>query len=431
MPFAPARSLLNPYGPEPLPLYTPRQTAPQDTETASVRSSAPSYVSAAPSYHSSAPPHHIRASDLPSAPDSNATEATNFSTGHPESSGSGLPPAQNYAPGYENRCRQSNTPSIANLRSFYNTAEWVPATGGLQARHYHNVARRRATEGANSLGNMSVFPALMNVISSPGPSSRFDSVVNFPRRFTAPSVFNSATGLTEQSYNASSSDLNNNPLLRTASPQAMSTATLTEGNTMMVDNEEDIPFSPHEDPDLVGEEAAARARSQRLYITYQQQENQIQSQPLSSGARPQEPRHTHVYQYSSLISPPSTPHIHRFQSTTPPNDNNTAAAAPSLPQSQPRTQSRTQRPSRDPDEALRAQEAATWDFMLAQMASWEERERGWKRFRDDVDRRLAHSGLRIGLGFAMNGKRKQRKESYGGSGSGGAKKWKSRVGLTT
>lgn len=47
------------------------------------------------------------------------------------------------------------------------------------------------------------------------------------------------------------------------------------------------------------------------------------------------------------------------------------------------------------EEALR-QEQKTWDFMLAQMADWKEREKSWEKFRKEVSRsRLL--GRRIGL----------------------------------
>ncbi len=84
------------------------------------------------------------------------------------------------------------------------------------------------------------------------------------------------------------------------------------------DDEEDASVNPLEDPDLVGHEAAARARAQRLYM----------------------------------------------------------------------------RRCND-EEALR-QEKKTWDFMLAQMADWKERERSWEKFRKEVGRsRLL--GRRTGL----------------------------------
>ena len=47
------------------------------------------------------------------------------------------------------------------------------------------------------------------------------------------------------------------------------------------------------------------------------------------------------------------------------------------------------------EEALR-QEKKTWDFMLAQMADWKEREKSWEKFRKEVGRsRLL--GRRTGL----------------------------------
>jgi hypothetical protein len=61
----------------------------------------------------------------------------------------------------------------------YNIAEWVPVTEGLQSRHYHNVAERRAmAETSSSLGlaRTLLFPPLGNNSSTISSSSLSSSV---------------------------------------------------------------------------------------------------------------------------------------------------------------------------------------------------------------------------------------------------------------
>ena len=95
----------------------------------------------------------------------------------------------------------------------------------------------------------------------------------------------------------------------------------THQNKCAAENEdEESPQSPLEDPDLVGPEAAARARERRIYMA---------------------------------------------------RCNNDA-------------------------EALK-QENKSWDFMLAQMGDWKEREKSWEQFRREVSRGGV-LGRRIGLG---------------------------------
>ena len=49
-------------------------------------------------------------------------------------------------------------------------------------------------------------------------------------------------------------------------------------------------------------------------------------------------------------------------------------------------------------EAMR-QENKTWDFMLAQMADWKEREKSWEKFRNDMaSGKSGILGKRIGFG---------------------------------
>ncbi|EER22952.1 hypothetical protein CPC735_019800 [Coccidioides posadasii C735 delta SOWgp] len=435
MSFPPPRSLLNPY-PEPLPPYTPRQPRVNEPETASIRSSAPSYVSAAPSYHSSPPPHHTRASDIGSTPDNSLPTQSNSSAPPPTSSPSrqtGLPSSQRYAPGFETR---GGDLSHVNVRSLYNISEWVPVTGGLQARHYHNVAKRRVTDASRSL-----FPSLF---SEPAHGARYENAGmpdTFQRRYTAPSLGSGGAGPSGESYNLSSLSLVNNFSPESSNhPRSHSPHNAT-GSSVSLDyypgnpSSEDLTFYPLEDPDLVGEAAAARFRSQRIYRTLQQEENFYQqTQHSGSNARQHEPRHPdHVYQYSSLIAEADNLNIRQRPSTAPGLSShepfNTDSAGPSNPEETVDTLQRSNTVV-DYDELLRAQESKTWDCMLAQMADWEERQRNWKKFKDDLDKRL-NSSLKIGMGWSMwspgGGRRKLKKEQFGSH--PGLKKWKSKVGL--
>jgi mannitol-1-phosphate 5-dehydrogenase len=72
------------------------------------------------------------------------------------------------------------------------------------------------------------------------------------------------------------------------------------------------------------------------------------------------------------------------------------------------------------EEALRDHESRTWDFLLAQMADSEVRQRDWKRFKEDVDRRLASR-----TGLLWRGKLRRSQDGQANA----SKKWK--VGLGT
>lgn len=168
-----------------LPVYARR-----DPETSSIRSSAPSYVSDAPTYHSSVP-----AGDAPPAPPPRT----------------GLP-KPTYAPGF-------GPPTGACVGDFlnhsFNINEWSPVTSGHQARHYQNVANRRATLAVVSeearLNALSRNLALLSTNAPPGESEG-------------------------------------------SNPQALR------------EHPNHQPASPQEDPDLVGTEAAEAARERRLYL---------------------------------------------------------------------------------------------------------------------------------------------------------------------
>lgn len=460
MPIAAPRSLLNPY-PEPLPLYTPRQTAPNEWETASIRSSAPSYVSAAPSYHSSAPPHHIRASDIVTGPDNYRPREDNrgaASSSEVTRQGTGLPSPQPYAPGFETR---GGDLSHTNIRSLYSISEWVPVTGGLQARHYHNVASRRVTDVSRN-----ILPALMPVVSEPASAARIENASvpdGLSRRYTASSLATNTGGMYEENHNMSSASLVNNHLQEAT--QAFGGSSVSLGNYPWR-SVENLPFSPFEDPDLVGEAAAARFRSQRIYRALQQEENLHQQQlsAAASGSQQQDQRQQHVYHYSSLITDADNPRTsHQRPSTAPglstepssstdssesseapsastttttntPNTSNTTSSSPTNPSSRANTRPRANT-AVDYDEIMYAQESRTWDFMLAQMADWEERQRSWKKFKEEVDRRLIRNGWGVlssssssSISGGSGGKRKLKKEQFGNH-PGGLRKWKSKVGL--
>ncbi len=176
---------------EPLPLYS------RDPETLSIRSNAPSYTSEAPSYHSTRP---LNARTISFA-------GNNGQQSLPCSSDSGLP-SRRFAPGFN---RGISTGSLSNVENHkFNVGAWSSHINGLQARHYHNVAHRRAT--VSNTEERSVIGAMQRL-------QELDS----PRHGEEPAVER--------------------------------------------DNEEDATGAyPLEDPDLVGPEAAARARVQRLYM---------------------------------------------------------------------------------------------------------------------------------------------------------------------
>ncbi|KAL2002667.1 hypothetical protein VTN02DRAFT_6277 [Thermoascus thermophilus] len=315
-----SRSLLTPY-PEPLPPYTPRQASSSiaDPETSSIRSSAPSYHSAAPSYHSTVPSREM-------------------SSG--AGSVSGIVASSTAHPGLDSL--HTRHASISNPNTLYNISEWVPATGGIQARHYHNVARRRATEASMSLNlarDLTVLP--------PGGA-----------------IYGESAG-------------RHGP--------------------------DGPPLSPYEDPDLVGEAAAARFRSQRLYMTFQQRENQ---------------------QLRSEVTSHQLGRPGRFAPLIPPAREETGSASPSLSSSSALASAQMITPvsgashpgSRDEtiqralhrpattsamDEALQ-QESQSWDFMLSQMTDRQERQQSWSKFQEEMDNRMTGGMLnRVRLGISV------------------------------
>lgn len=178
----------------------------------------------------------------------------------------GLPSAR-YAPGF-------HSPALGSLADIelqnYNITNWSSITSSHASRQYQNVARRRASQAVSTA-------ALLQSLSAVPPSQSSSSAA------------------------------------------ASSSVSPTSSSVALNNAADSTPVSPFEDPSLVGEEAAQRARAQRLY----------------------------------------------------------------------------REKCRRGEEALR-HESKAWDFMLAQMADWEERQRSWGQFKTQVKRTKLLS-RRIGL----------------------------------
>lgn len=164
-----------------------------------------SILSEAPSYSSEVPPYSPRT---------------------PQTQRYGLPALERYAPGFQARAHGS----VADIqRHNYNIGNWSTIGTGHRTREYENVARRRARrdpDASHLLNSLSAVPA-------PVPS----------RTMTA--TGSAASALIDEISESSA---------RTY-PTASSTSSVPA----------EAPFSYLEDPDLVGEVAAARAKSSRLY----------------------------------------------------------------------------------------------------------------------------------------------------------------------
>jgi hypothetical protein len=218
----------------------------------------------------------------------------------------------------------------------------------------------------------------------------------------------SQTGLLIQGANGSNAGtpldavVDNNPEMAVGIPTSNVPDTsldVSSGNPL----QGNVPLSPHEDPHLVGEAAAARFRSQRLYISSQQQENQsAQLRRLSEITG--QPRQSLSSSQASAPLAPSRERSHR-QGESPDSQpgcisNGSTSAGPTG------RLGRHRSTVQGTDEALK-QEALTWDFMMAQMSDWQRREQSWKKFRDNVDGRLGAGILRgncmqLGIKFDRN-----------------------------
>ncbi|KAF4981646.1 hypothetical protein FZEAL_2596 [Fusarium zealandicum] len=120
-------------------IATPRYSA-EDFETASIRSTAPSYVSEAPSYHSTNPfPEAVP----PYTPPIRASTAARTSL-VPHSDGTSTPtPRRQQTIGLP-PVPAAPLRSVPNLNNF-RIAAWSSVSSNPAARHYHNVAQRRMT----------------------------------------------------------------------------------------------------------------------------------------------------------------------------------------------------------------------------------------------------------------------------------------------
>lgn len=284
-----------PLYPEPLPLY--QRERPDDA--LSIHSACPSYVSETPTYTSQAPPNPPSSSSLlyPFSPPAPRADPQNTASSTPrsrtphqhpqhlrhtsESTSSarptGLQPAPQFAPGFQNNRGRSATISSIPTISDLSVGSWSSTRSSHASRQYHAVARRRANQAASTT-------AILNSLSA-----------------IPPPLTPAATSPPAQS------DSNNSSLAYHA-----------ESSSYPVDVNPG-PTNPLEDPYLVGEEAAGRARAQRIYR----------------------------------------------------------------------------------EMCLRGEETAryesrAWEFMLGQMADWEDRDRSWARFREQVGRTKL-LGRRLGL----------------------------------
>ena len=457
--FQPPRSLLTLDTSEPLPLYSSRRCSRTDLETSSIHSSAPSYVSAAPSYHSAAPPSHRRVADTPQTTSRPGHASSTATSGTTDVTGRGLQPAPQYATGFTNRATggvsssgnttDPLTPS-SNLRSLYNIAEWVPATEGLQSRHYHNVAKRRASEAMNgtNLAARWAFPLIFSTVleTETGPTEGITGI-DTGRRHTSPNLGDDRRDmLGSSSGNPTSSSYGWASFSGPSGSQSAGNSGSHHQHEQLPDQlEQALPLSPHEDPALVGEEAAARFRSQRLYRTYQQQVNL--SSPGNNGQSRHQEQPGHPYHYSSLI-PPASSSSPEWSSSQERDQRRTASpparsASPSPPYNVDETVRSTtiDAPSTTPaighqtSVADFEEESKTWDWMMSQMADWEQRQRDWKRFKENFDRRLASKrGFAWVNRYVNGGNRAKLRKTQDGTQANrntNPKKWKNKVGLAT
>ncbi|KAH8198998.1 hypothetical protein TruAng_006827 [Truncatella angustata] len=128
-----------------------------DFETASIRSAAPSYVSEAPSYHSTLPPNETlpsyaqaRADAPPRTGTTTPTNSSNPRSMVPPAGGSstmlygpGLPPVRDLPP-------RTQMPQLEGFR----IPSWSTTHSNPNARHYQNVAQRRASRARNNDSQM-------------------------------------------------------------------------------------------------------------------------------------------------------------------------------------------------------------------------------------------------------------------------------------
>ncbi|KAF1987398.1 hypothetical protein K402DRAFT_47579 [Aulographum hederae CBS 113979] len=272
--------------------YNVSQSFQEDPETSSI-------VSAVPSYKSDRPPTYD--STFPGSsliPPSDTVQSP------------GLPP-QAYALGFQARPNSS----INDVESHsYNINRWSNNSSSNN-RQFRSVALRRASR-AGQPSSSSLFDSLNAVPSSSRAenSSRANLSLSLSRTTTLspssptgglPSPINASMASALPNRSSSSSPPGSAPLPTIDSSSSSSHPSQSTASSSSSPTTTERPHNPLEDPILVGEAAAARAREERLY----------------------------------------------------------------------RENCR--------DEALR-NEGKAWDFLLAQMMDWEERERSWGRFREGL-----------------------------------------------
>ncbi|KAI5292907.1 hypothetical protein KEM52_005977 [Ascosphaera acerosa] len=258
-------------------------------------------------------------------------------------------PSQTYAPGFENRALSHGHPSDSQLRMMYNTSSWVSMSNGLQSRTYENVARRRAQQAKaeamllrsrglhagyqsmtdisarrdslagrrGSLSNLTAAAAAAATASAatPPPSGSTDAAVTAaatrsPVGSALYGLVNASAVTVTAASAASVSRASDDPITRVATPAHRDCA-LDPPTEMPEEVEEEgdgSPLLPHEDPFLVGEEAARRARNRRLYITSQTQENQLHGILSATRSRTPDPALSPAFSLGAA-SRPTTPGV--------------------------------------------------------------------------------------------------------------------------
>ncbi|KAF2403494.1 hypothetical protein EJ06DRAFT_553792 [Trichodelitschia bisporula] len=211
---------------EPLPVYTPPRNPDDPSETASI-------ISSAPSYHSEAPPYTLHAPLLP------PTTSHNRNRSNPTPRGL---PSQEFAPGFT-PLRSSPSRDPLALHS-YHIPHWTTARSG-HSRQYENVARRRMERVGGSAAAELLSGLVGGIYGNSGGSLSATSLVQAP-------VVEAAPATTARAGSGAG------PAVATGGAGAGGVAAPAVSPAA-------APASPLEDPALVGEAAAQRARAQRLY----------------------------------------------------------------------------------------------------------------------------------------------------------------------
>lgn len=199
----------------------------EDFETASIRSAAPSYVSDTPSYHSTLPPSEPPPSYSRPVPPSHVMLASTPAQSRQRNAGVGSSSTSMLPPATSNTLRGPGLPPIPDTPTFsqmpqlsqFRIPSWSSLSSNPQARHYQAVANRRVSRDTGRGG------------SSGGGGDR-------------PAPYNTHHHLPHHHHH-------HQQVLRTTLER-------------VAEDHERERVRPLEDPYLVGEEAAARARRERL-----------------------------------------------------------------------------------------------------------------------------------------------------------------------